>query len=129
MEIRGTQGRILVGDPARAVNGCRDVVEAQPYPKVHGANMGLIWDRQDPGGPHVGPVNFAISVSASDLHNARATILNPFNNIDYKIIEKIRWNKTWIEADNPCINLISNRYNALDPAIVYVTIPFRSMTS
>ena len=22
--------------------------------------MGLIWGRQDPGGPHVGPVNFAI---------------------------------------------------------------------
>ena len=28
--------------------------------KVHGANMGPIWGRQDPGGPHVGPVNFAI---------------------------------------------------------------------
>ena len=23
--------------------------------KVHGANMGPIWGRQDPGGPHVGP--------------------------------------------------------------------------
>ena len=28
--------------------------------KVHRANMGLIWGRQDPGGPHVGPMNFAI---------------------------------------------------------------------
>ena len=28
--------------------------------KVHGANMGPIWDRQDPGGPHVGPMDFAI---------------------------------------------------------------------
>ena len=28
--------------------------------KVHGANMGPIWGRQDPGGPHVGPVNFVI---------------------------------------------------------------------
>ena len=25
-----------------------------------GANMGLIWGRQDPGGPHVGPMSFAI---------------------------------------------------------------------
>ena len=37
-----------------------------PYPfpdsKVHGANMGPIWGRQDPGGPHVGPMNFAIWV-------------------------------------------------------------------
>ena len=30
-----------------------------PDSKVHGANMGLIWGRQDPGGPHVGPVNIA----------------------------------------------------------------------
>ena len=28
--------------------------------KVHGANMGPIWGRQDPGGPQVGPMNFAI---------------------------------------------------------------------
>ena len=31
-----------------------------PDSKVHGANMGSIWGRQDPGGPHVGPMNFAI---------------------------------------------------------------------
>ena len=31
-----------------------------PYSKVHGADMGPIWGRQDPGGPHVGPMNFAI---------------------------------------------------------------------
>ena len=31
-----------------------------PDNKVHGANMGPIWGRQDPGGPHVGPMNLAI---------------------------------------------------------------------
>ena len=31
-----------------------------PDSKVPGANMGPIWGRQDPGGPHVGPMNFAI---------------------------------------------------------------------
>ena len=31
-----------------------------PNSKVHRANMGPIWGRQDPGGPHVGPMNFAI---------------------------------------------------------------------
>ena len=31
-----------------------------PDSKVHGANMGPIWGRQDPGGPHVGPINIAI---------------------------------------------------------------------
>ena len=34
----------------------------KPYSKVHGANMGPIWGRQDPGGPYVGPMNFAIWV-------------------------------------------------------------------
>ena len=28
--------------------------------KVHGAYMGPTWGRQDPGGPHVGPMNLAI---------------------------------------------------------------------
>ena len=31
-----------------------------PDSKVHGANMRPIWGRQDPDGPHVGPVNFVI---------------------------------------------------------------------
>ena len=31
-----------------------------PDSKVHVANMGPIWGRQDPGGLHVGPINFAI---------------------------------------------------------------------
>ena len=31
-----------------------------PDSMVHGANMGPIWGRQDPGGPHVDPMNFAI---------------------------------------------------------------------
>ena len=31
-----------------------------PGSKVHGASMGPTWGRQDPGGPHVGPMNLAI---------------------------------------------------------------------
>ena len=34
-----------------------------PDSKVHGANMGPIRGRQDPGGPHVGPMNFAIWIN------------------------------------------------------------------
>ena len=33
-----------------------------PDSKVHGANMGPIWGRQDPGGPYVGPINFVVWV-------------------------------------------------------------------
>ena len=36
--------------------------QTHPYSKDHGVNMGPIWGRQDPGGPHVGPMNFAIWV-------------------------------------------------------------------
>ena len=31
-----------------------------PDSKVHGANIGPVWGQQDPDGPHVGPMNFAI---------------------------------------------------------------------
>ena len=31
-----------------------------PDSKVHGVNMGPIWGQQDPGGPHVGPMNFVM---------------------------------------------------------------------
>ena len=37
-----------------------------PDSKVHGANTGPIWGRQDPGGPHVGPMNLAIWDRYSD---------------------------------------------------------------
>ena len=59
VEIRGTQGCALVGDPARSRR------------RVQGRSQGT-------------------TLSASDLHNARATILNPFYNMECKIIKKIR---------------------------------------
>ena len=34
--------------------------ETNPDSKVHVTNIGPIWGRQDPGGTHVGPMNFAI---------------------------------------------------------------------
>ena len=42
------------------------VAQNRLYPdiKVHRANMGPIWGRQDPGGPHAGPMNFAFWVYA-----------------------------------------------------------------
>ena len=46
---------------SREVNSwCCRQQEHTPDSKVHGANMGPIWGRQDPDGPHVGPMNFAI---------------------------------------------------------------------
>ena len=34
-----------------------------PDSKVYGANMGSTSGRQDPGGPHVGPINLDISIA------------------------------------------------------------------
>ena len=41
-----------------------------PFPdiKVHGANTGPTWDRQDPGRPHVGPMKLAIWVLSVGLN-------------------------------------------------------------
>ena len=48
------------------VNGHSNVIvtkyETLPDSKVHGANVGPTWGRQDPGGPHVGHMNLAIWV-------------------------------------------------------------------
>ena len=47
--VRANQSRMYV----------RNVL-LDPESNVHGAKMGPIWGRQDPGGPHVGPMNIAI---------------------------------------------------------------------
>ena len=38
-----------------------------PDSKVHGADMGPIWDRQDPDGSHVVPIYFVSWVGDPDL--------------------------------------------------------------
>ena len=48
-----------------SVNAIREVYlpwasVTDPDSKVHGVHKGPIWGRQFPGGPHVGPMNFAI---------------------------------------------------------------------
>ena len=58
------------GNPNRVQDICRRPMgpfsrykshsKATPDSKVHRTNMGPIWGRQDPGGPHVGRMNFAI---------------------------------------------------------------------
>ena len=78
-------------------------------------------------------VSQGTTLSASDLQNARTTSLNPFDNMGCRMIKKVGWIKTRIEADIPRINVTPNQSNALAPAIVYVsndvTIPFKSVTS
>ena len=43
--------------------------------EVHGANMGSTWGRQDPGWPHVGPMNFVIWGHSTEL-TVKETCIN-----------------------------------------------------
>ena len=44
--------------------------ETYPDSKFHGANMGPIWGRQDPDGPHASPMNLAIWDISSFEHKS-----------------------------------------------------------
>ena len=50
------------------------LLRGAPDSKVHVANMKSIWGRQDRGGPHVGPMNFAIwdNITWYGIHRCRA---------------------------------------------------------
>ena len=52
-----------------------------PDSKVHGANMGPIWGRQDPGGPQVGPMNFAIWGGLDKMADNLQTKSNTFSTV------------------------------------------------
>ena len=49
-----------------------------PDSKVHGVDMGPFWGRQDPCGPHVGPMNFAIWVATLSRRTSAAMLLTYF---------------------------------------------------
>ena len=53
---------ILLSQTAKTGLSYFDVWSNRVHPdnKVDEANMGPTWGRQDPGGPHVGTMNFAI---------------------------------------------------------------------
>ena len=59
-------GDVIMTSKCSPLGPCNDTytsverITAYPDRKVHGANMGPIWGRQDPSGPHVGPMNLAI---------------------------------------------------------------------
>ena len=57
------------------------VAERSNHSKVHGVNMGTIWGRQDPGGPHVDRVNFAVWVFMKALADTHFIIQNSLSPI------------------------------------------------
>ena len=68
-----------------------------PGSKVHGTNLGPIWGREDPDGPQVGPMNFAIKVAYPFLESETAilqtTVSNAFSQMKIvKLRLKFHWN-------------------------------------
>ena len=47
----------------------------EPDSKVHGANVGPTWDREDPGGPHVGTMSLVNGVAIVKLQTVMCTKL------------------------------------------------------
>ena len=66
--------------------------------KVHGANMDPIWVRQDPGGPHVGPRNFAIW---ADGQNSNSPLLWIYHLFSYTEQWAHKW---WFSSDDVTID-------------------------
>ena len=60
MVVKKPQLQVTFGKTATLCMGVATDFSSHPDSKAHGANMGPIWGRQDPGGPHVGPMNIAI---------------------------------------------------------------------
>ena len=61
--VAGSSGaRVLTMKDKRSIHGEKwpSYMHIIADSKVHGANMGPTWGRQDPGGPHVGHMNLAL---------------------------------------------------------------------
>ena len=69
-----------------------------PDNKVHGAYKGPNWDRQDPGGPNVGPMNFAIL--GCGLHYVNRYTYLPVEAHPYEL-QYWRSNKTFHLPETP----------------------------
>ena len=48
--------------------------------------MGPTWGRQDPSGPHIGPMNLAIRVFFQNIHNGHRTACGLERDIKYVFI-------------------------------------------
>ena len=70
---------------------------AIPDSKVHGANMGPIWGRQDPGGPHVGPMNFVIWDVLSWWYYLQVSSLTLEQSYDALVSVIQHW-KIWVKS-------------------------------
>ena len=90
-----------------------------PDSKVHGANIGPTWGRQDPGGPHVGHVvNLAISeaitwTNAVDIGPSGTYLIE--SKYKHFSVEKMCLkisSEVWLAMVCPCVNMMSMAISA-----------------
>ena len=62
--------------------------------KVHGANMGPIWGQQDPGGPHVGPMDFVIWGYMNPYPNLKKNIV-VYKKIITRSVDNLVYHDRW----------------------------------
>ena len=59
-----------------SVFSMHEVLYHTPNSRVHRANIGPTWGRQDPGGPHDGPTNFAFwDVQYKNIHSPHNSLI------------------------------------------------------
>ena len=116
----------------------RWIFESYPDSKVHGAFMGPIWDRQDPGGPHVVPLTL-LSGNCSKSKQQTVSVqyiftssyrccLGYWNLFSYIVIHLPGFLETWLtpyQQDHNVIvcNLISTSLHS--PAFYTLFQPWR----
>ena len=68
-----------------------------PDRKVRGAYMGPTWGRQDPGGPHVGPMDLAIKDS---IYNQQLFPCIKITVVTHTWVTELghRWFSQWFDA-------------------------------
>ena len=64
-----------------------------PVNKIHGDNIGPIWGRQYPGGPHVGPMNLAIRELVNMLYARNRTL--SVSKIWKEVSACVPWRHSW----------------------------------
>ena len=105
--------------------------------KVHGANRGPIWGRQDPCRPHVGPKNFAIRDGT--IWQWLSISLHTWPSTYYETLcwhnSRINIYINWLQVINPvyiCLvtlrGLAINRYNADLKKVTQIIFLLRTIT-
>ena len=93
-----------------------EIKKGYPDSKVHGANMGPIWGRQNPGGPHVGPMNLAIWVRFPQFWTTPCTNMHPHGEYTKSLQN---WDYNWKSGCNnsfqqSCVWCYRNKYYLYD---------------